>query len=92
MTDLVSYPARLRQLAAERPDAPAVTCGQSAVDRAELDDRSERLAVRLQALGVGVGDMVTIVLPNSIEWFVATVACWKVGAVPQPVSARLPAR
>ena len=36
--------------------------------------------------------MVTIALPNSIDWFVAVVACWKLGAIPQPVSARLPAR
>ncbi len=40
--------------------------------------------------GVGVGDYVTMVLPNSIEWIQAAVACWKLGAVPQPLSARLP--
>ncbi len=38
------------------------------------------------------GDFVTIGLPNSIEFYEATVATWKLGAVPQPVSARLPAR
>ena len=31
-------------------------------------------------------------MPNSIDWFVAYVACWKLGAVPQPVSAKLPQR
>lgn len=40
---------------------------------------------------MGVGDYVTMVLPNSIEWIQAVVACWKLGAVPQPLSARLPA-
>jgi bile acid-coenzyme A ligase len=40
--------------------------------------------------GVGVGDYVTIVLPNSVEWMQAAVACWKLGAVPQPLSPRLP--
>ena len=35
--------------------------------------------------------MVTIALANSVEWFVAFAACWKIGAIPQPVSARLPA-
>ena len=34
----------------------------------------------------------TIGLPNSIEFYEATVATWKLGAVPQPVSAKLPAR
>ena len=32
----------------------------------------------------------TIVLPNSIEWIQAALAAWKLGAVPQPLSARLP--
>ena len=36
--------------------------------------------------------MITVALPNSVEWFIAFAACWKIGAVPQPVSARLPAR
>ena len=34
--------------------------------------------------------MVTIALANSVEWFVAFAACWKIGAIPQPVSAKLP--
>jgi bile acid-coenzyme A ligase len=36
--------------------------------------------------------MVTIALPNSTGWFVAAAAAWKLGAIPQPVSARLPER
>jgi bile acid-coenzyme A ligase len=36
------------------------------------------------------GDYVTIVLPNSIEWIQAALAAWKLGAVPQPLSPRLP--
>ena len=36
--------------------------------------------------------MITVALPNSVEWFVAFAACWKIGAIPQPVSAKLPAR
>jgi bile acid-coenzyme A ligase len=35
---------------------------------------------------------VTVALPNSIEWFVSYLAIWKLGAVPQPVSAKLPPR
>src|SRR5262249_31661009 len=30
-------------------------------------------------------------LPNSVEFVQAAVACWKLGAVPQPLSPRLPA-
>lgn len=36
------------------------------------------------------GDYVTIAVPNSIEWVQATVAVWKLGAIPQPLSPRLP--
>ena len=50
------------------------------------------MARELQSLGVQHGDFVTVALPNSVEWFVAYVACWNIGAVPQPVSAKLPAR
>jgi bile acid-coenzyme A ligase len=50
------------------------------------------MARDLATRGVRHGDMVTIALPNSVDWFVAVAACWKIGAVPQPVSSRLPAR
>src|SRR4051794_8491900 len=36
--------------------------------------------------------MVTVALPNSVDWFVAVAAAWKLGAIPQPVSAKLPER
>ena len=34
--------------------------------------------------------MVTVALPNSTDWYVACAACWKIGAIPQPVSPKLP--
>ncbi len=43
-------------------------------------------------LGVRERSLVTIALPNSIGFLEAAVACWKLGAVPQPVSNRLPDR
>jgi bile acid-coenzyme A ligase len=89
---VVSYPARLGELAAAAPDAPAVSCGPATLTRCDLDIASTRLAHDLAARGVGLGDFVTVALPNSIDWCVAYVACWKLGAVPQPVSARLPER
>ncbi|PRC42820.1 AMP-dependent synthetase, partial [Mycobacterium sp. ITM-2017-0098] len=77
-------------LAAQAPDAPAATCDGVTVTRAELDAGTNRLARGFASLGVGVGDYVTIVLPNSLDWVHAVLACWKLGAVPQPLSARLP--
>jgi bile acid-coenzyme A ligase len=86
----ISFGRRLDGLAEEAPDRPAITCGGRSVTRDELRRASNRLARDLRGRGVEVGDMVTLALPNSIEWFVAAVAIWKVGAVPQPVSPRLP--
>ena len=81
----------LRELAEEQPDAAAITCGDQTITRGELEASSNRLARAYAGLGAGFGDFVTIGLPNSIEFYVAMLATWKVGAVPQPVSYRLPA-
>jgi bile acid-coenzyme A ligase len=89
---MISFSRRLTALAAADPGAPAITCGERSLTRAELESAANRLARDLGAGGVGLGDMVTIALPNSTDWYVAVAACWKVGAIPQPVSARLPER
>ena len=89
---LVSFAKRLSDLAEANPDFPAVTCAGRTVSRAELERLGNRFARDLQSRGVGVGDFVTVALPNSVDWFIAYVGCWKIGAVPQPVSAKLPAR
>ncbi|OBH81881.1 AMP-dependent synthetase [Mycobacterium scrofulaceum] len=81
---------QIAALAALAPDEPAVTCDGLTLTRAELDASTNRLARAYADRGVGVGDYVTMVLPNSVEWIQAAVACWKLGAVPQPLSARLP--
>jgi bile acid-coenzyme A ligase len=88
----VSFARRLTELAAADPDRAAVTCGPETVTRRELEDRADALALDLAAGGVGLGSMVSIALPNSVDWFVATVAAWKLGAIPQPLSSRLPQR
>jgi len=82
--------SQISALAQIAPDEPAVTCDGRTLTRGELDRSTNRLARAYAERGVGVGDYVTIVLPNSVEWIQAAVACWKLGAVPQPLSARLP--
>lgn len=78
------------ELARRDPDRPAITFGDRSVTRRELDRRTNRLARALAQRGVGTGDMVTIALPNGIEFYEAAIAAWKLGATPQPISARLP--
>ncbi|MEP1122443.1 MAG: AMP-binding protein [Ilumatobacter sp.] len=89
---LLSFPARLESLARADPDRPAVTCLGDTLTRRSLQSDATRLARELRDLGVGPGDFVTVALPNSVDWFVAYIACWMLGAVPQPTSAKLPAR
>lgn len=89
---LVSFSRRLHQLAEAQPDFPAVTCAGETITRRELVDRGNDLAVYLSEGGVREGDMVTIAVPNSIDWFVAYLATWRLGAIPQPISWRLPQR
>jgi bile acid-coenzyme A ligase len=74
------------------PDRPAVSCQGRTVTRRELEARSNSLARAYADLGVRQGDLVTVALPNSIEFYEACCAIWKLGATPQPVSWRLPER
>jgi bile acid-coenzyme A ligase len=91
MPDLVApLGSQVSQLAQRAPDQPAITCEGRTITRAELDASTNRLARVYQERGVGIGDYVTIVLPNSIEFLQAVIAAWKVGAVPQPLPPRLP--
>lgn len=80
------------RLAAEAPDEPALTFQGQTVTRAELERRSNLLARAFLKLGVQRDSFVTISLPNGFEFVEATLATWKAGATPQPVSSRLPAR
>jgi bile acid-coenzyme A ligase len=87
----LSFPAAFARLVAIDPDALAIACEGRAVTRAEFDRRSNRLARMFSARGVTAGDLVCIALPNGIAFLEAAWAAWKLGAVPQPLSSRLPA-
>lgn len=86
----ISIGRAIGQAARADPDRPAVTCGDVTVTRAQLDARSNQLARAYQDLGVREGDLVTVALANSVEFYESCVAVWKLGATPQPVSWRLP--
>ena len=88
----VSFARRFTDLAAAHPDTVAIICGDQQLTWKELESGANRLARDLEARGVGLGDMVTVALPNSTDWYVAVLSTWKLGAIPQPVSARLPDR
>src|SRR5688500_5962165 len=79
------------RLAHADPARAAITCGTDTVSRAALEARTNRLARAYRAAGVTPDSFVTIGLPNGIEFYAATIAAWKAGATPQPISSRLPA-
>ena len=88
--DVPPIGTQISRLAVEDPDAPAVSHNGRTLTRGQLESMTNRLARGYAELGVRQGDYVTIALPNSIEWVQAVVAVWKLGAIPQPLSARLP--
>lgn len=89
-SDEPSFAEVLTGLAKTHADRSAVTLGVKSLTFEALDRRAIDLAHHLIELGVSEGDYVTIAEPNSLEWFVAFAACWYIGAVPQPVSSKLP--
>jgi bile acid-coenzyme A ligase len=58
--------------------------------RAEFVERVERLAALFAGRGVADGSTVTIGLPNSIGLVESMFAAWALGAMPVPISDRLP--
>jgi bile acid-coenzyme A ligase len=78
-------------LAEADPQRPAITHEGRTISRRDLDLRTNHLARAYSELGVTPGSFVTIGLPNGIEFYEAAIATWKLGATPQPISARLPA-
>ena len=89
---LIPFTQALRDLAARGPARPALTDDSRTVTRDELERRTNRLARAYAERGVTPDRFVTIGLPNGVEFLEAVVAAWKLGATPQPISWRLPAR
>ena len=88
----MSYGRAFRWHAERAPNQAAILFGTHQACRDALERRSNRLARAYQLLGVTAGDLVTIALPNGIEFFEACLAIWKLGATPSPISSRLPER
>ena len=92
----VPYPRDLRmddwieRQAAQTPDAIAVSCGEQQLTYRELSQRSDRLARRLRALGVGSDSLVGLCLDRSLDLVVAPLAVWKAGGVYVPLDPEYP--
>jgi bile acid-coenzyme A ligase len=78
-------------LAQADPDRVALTCQGVTLSRVDLLNRARDRAECLAEHGIGQGSICTVVLPNSIELVETLLAIWWLGAIPQPISERLPA-
>lgn len=92
MSDETPLGVLVGRLAKVDPARRAITCGNDTISRAELEIRTNRLAHAYRAFGVCRNSFVTIGLSNGIEFYESVLAVWKLGATPQPISSRLPAR
>src|SRR5881296_4411343 len=78
---------RLREVAREVGDKPALLMGDRSVSFREIDQLSDRLAAALARRGVKKGDRVTIFMPNSVEFVFAFYGTLKAGGVVNPINA-----
>lgn len=72
------------------PQAPALTVGERTLSYTELENRANGRARQISAFGIGLDDIVTVALPNGIEFYETVFALWKLGATPNIVSPKLP--
>ena len=79
---------RLREVAREVGDKPALLMGDRSVSFREVDQLSDRLAAALAKRGVRPGDRVTIFMPNSVEFVIAFYGTLKAGGVVNPINAQ----
>ena len=76
----------LKRHARYRPSHTAVVIGNERLSYLRFNDFVNRWANALAALGVGRGDRVATILPNSLELLATYWACAKLGAAAVPLS------
>jgi acyl-CoA synthetase (AMP-forming)/AMP-acid ligase II len=81
-----TFASLLERRAAATPDRVAVTDGVRRLSYSALAHGIDRVAARLRSLGIGEGDVVTIQLPNWIEFPLVFFALERLGAVAVTVS------
>ena len=81
-----TIPALVRSGAAHFGDKPFLVADGQTLSYVDLDLRSAKLARALIAAGIGKGDHVGILMPNSVEWAVVWFATTRIGAVAVPLN------
>jgi acyl-CoA synthetase (AMP-forming)/AMP-acid ligase II len=84
--DLQTVPDLLRGRARTDPDRPFVRFRDRSLTYGEFDARTDALASGLAELGIEPGDVVSVFLPNCVEFLEAWFAIVKAGGVLGPVN------
>jgi long-chain acyl-CoA synthetase len=79
-----TVPAAFQRTVANHPDKPALRTidGSTSLTWSELDERVRRAAAGLAGVGLGHGDTLAIILPNTPECHIVDFAASHLGAVP----------
>jgi acyl-CoA synthetase (AMP-forming)/AMP-acid ligase II len=86
-TDLIAPVGELlRRHAGQRPTKVAFEDSQRSVTYAQLERESANLAGHLQAQGHAASARIAILLPNSVNWVVCSLAAARAGFVSVPIS------
>ena len=90
-TEPRSIPELLKQRVAAAPDKIFLVseADQRQYFYKEFEAAVMRTARMLVAKGVGKGDVVSLLLPNSVEYIIAYFACWQIGALAGPINSLL---
>ncbi|HEX5569682.1 MAG TPA: AMP-binding protein, partial [Streptomyces sp.] len=73
------------------PHGPAIADDAAALTNAEFQEAVGRAAATLSRMGVGRGDAVALMLPNTAQFVIGMFAAWRLGAVVSPVNPSLTA-
>ncbi|OSC41582.1 class I adenylate-forming enzyme family protein [Mycobacterium decipiens] len=95
LADGIPFGTKLHELARRRTDSPALTTvapdgTAQSVTFGQLDAGANQWGRALAASGAETGSYVALPIPNSQHLVLATLGCWKIGAVPIPMHWDLP--
>ncbi|WP_270171059.1 non-ribosomal peptide synthetase [Paenibacillus sp. SYP-B4298] len=86
-----SFLSRIEAMAARHGQRTAIRCEEQRLSYSELNRRANKLAHRLQAIGIGPDARVGICLERSVELVVALLGVAKAGGAYVPLAPSLPA-
>ncbi|MBV5288670.1 AMP-binding protein [Pelodictyon phaeoclathratiforme] len=76
----------LHRSAVEQPLQPALYFKGAALSYVEMERQSDALAGALLLLGIGKGDRVALIMPNSPQLLISEFGVWKAGAIAVPMN------